>query len=419
MASRPPRRRDDGPVGLVLAGGGARGAYEAGVLSVLLPELARQGARPTVLVGTSAGAINATLFASLAHLPAEEAAAVALDRWRSVHAQMVFRPAWQTLPPLGVRYAAALAGSPDRLTGLLDTGPLGRTLASLLDWEQLRRNLQARTVDALAVVTTECETGRTKVFYQGAGQALAGVPATDDERAMDYHREDLTAEHIRASAAIPIAFPPVRLHGAPGSSWHMDGGVRLNAPLKPAIALGARRLVVVATDPPFHRPSSDAVGRPAPSIQDATGQLLHGAMADRMIEDLIVLAKLNKLLASGSAGARSRSRAAVPGDPVRVRRSRHPGDAGRHGRRGPRGGAARRRQAAPPGPGPAERPARRRARQPRRPAQLPVLRAGVHGRRHPARPPRRRGAPAPPAAVEGRRVPAGLRGRFAPRRRRT
>jgi diadenosine tetraphosphatase ApaH/serine/threonine PP2A family protein phosphatase len=87
----------------------------------------------------------------------------------------------------------------------------------------------------------------------------------------------------------------------------MDGGVRLNAPLKPAIALGARRLVVVATDPPFHRPSAAAAGRPAPSIQDATGQLLHGAMADRMIEDLIVLAKLNKLLASGGGGARSRS----------------------------------------------------------------------------------------------------------------
>jgi NTE family protein len=307
MTSRPPRRRDDGPVGLVLAGGGARGAYEAGVLSVLLPELARQGARPTVFVGTSAGAINATLYASLAHLPAEEAAAVALDRWRSVHAQMVFRPAWQTLPPLGVRYAAALAGSPERLTGLLDTGPLARTLTTLLDWEQLGRNLQAGAVDALAVVTTECETGRTKVFYQGAGQALTGVPDTDDERAMDYLREDLTAEHVRASAAIPIAFPPVRLHGVPGASWHMDGGVRLNAPLKPAIALGARRLVVVATDPPFHRPSSAAVGRPAPSIQDATGQLLHGAMADRMIEDLIVLAKLNKLLASGGAGARSRS----------------------------------------------------------------------------------------------------------------
>jgi NTE family protein len=61
MANRQPRQRQDGPVGLVVAGGGARGAYEAGVLSVLLPELARQGRRPTVFVGTSAGAINATL----------------------------------------------------------------------------------------------------------------------------------------------------------------------------------------------------------------------------------------------------------------------------------------------------------------------------------------------------------------------
>jgi NTE family protein len=121
---------------------------------------------------------------------------------------MVFRPAWQTLPPLGMRYAAALAGSPDRLTSLLDTGPLASTLTTLLDWGQLRRNLTAGEVEAVAVVTTECETGRTKVFYQGAGEGLAGAPETDDERAMDYHREDLTAEHVRASAAIPIAFPP-------------------------------------------------------------------------------------------------------------------------------------------------------------------------------------------------------------------
>jgi Patatin-like phospholipase len=139
MASRQAQRwrnGDDGPVGLVVAGGGARGAYETGVLSVLLPELARQGRRPTVFVGTSAGAINAALFASLAHLPTEEAAGVALDRWRSVHQQMVIKPAWQTLPPLGLRYAAAMVGVPGQLTGLLDTGPLASSLNrnQLIDW---------------------------------------------------------------------------------------------------------------------------------------------------------------------------------------------------------------------------------------------------------------------------------------------
>jgi NTE family protein len=145
MASRQGRQRrdrDDRPVGLVLAGGGARAAYEAGVLSVLLPKLARQGRRPTVFVGTSAAAINAALFASLAHLLAQQAASLALDRWRSVHAGMVIKPAWQALPPLGVRYAAALAGFPGQLTSLLDTSPLGRSLITLLDWEQLGRNLE-------------------------------------------------------------------------------------------------------------------------------------------------------------------------------------------------------------------------------------------------------------------------------------
>lgn len=160
IAGDPP----DGPVGLVVAGASAWGAYEAGVLSVLLPVLEERGQRPTVLVGTRAGAINAVLFASLAHLPAPVAVDRALRVWRSVRRDMVLRPAWQTLPVAAGRYLARLAGLPVELRGLLDTTPLHQSLASeaLIDWPQLHENVRGGVVRTVAVVTTELETNRRR-----------------------------------------------------------------------------------------------------------------------------------------------------------------------------------------------------------------------------------------------------------------
>src|SRR4029453_19115548 len=187
-----PENGDRGRVGLVAAGAGARGAYEAGVLSVLLPAIG-EDLRPTIFVGTSAGAINAALFASVAHLPVKQAAGEALDRWRGVHRDMVIKSVPQTVPLLLVQNAAALLGLARRPTSLLDTAPLRRSLKSpkLLDWPQIHRNIRSGAVTALAVVTTEFKTGRTKVFYDGAPGTLKEVPKADDDRAVDYVRSRL------------------------------------------------------------------------------------------------------------------------------------------------------------------------------------------------------------------------------------
>jgi NTE family protein len=294
-------------VGVVLAGAGARGAYEAGALAVLLPELDRRGQRPTIFVGTSAGAINAVLFASLAHRPASEAAQAALAVWQSMRKPAVLRPAWQTLPMALVRYAARLAALPVPLPGLLDTAPLHDSLRSpdLLDWAQLHANVLDGAVEAVSVVTTELGSNRTKVFFESASRHLSKEPPQSDSgRAIDYSLTTLTPEHVLASAAIPALFPPVRLGPEQDSSWHMDGGVRLNTPLKPALALQARRLVIVATDPARYltSPHQQAAG-PAPTVQDAIDQIMHGYAAEGMIADLWNLIHINKILTA--AGQRS------------------------------------------------------------------------------------------------------------------
>ncbi|MFI8998733.1 patatin-like phospholipase family protein [Streptomyces sp. NPDC053542] len=290
---------DDAAVGVVLAGGGARGAYEAGMLATLLPKLAEFRQRPDVFIGTSAGALNAVLFASLAHLPAQQAADQALRAWRGLTRRQVFTPFLPAVPALSWQYLGALI-DPARppVSGLLDTRPLRETLRAKLDWHQLHANMLSGTVQAVAVATTACSSGRTEIFVEG--QRAAELPGSDADRAVDYSRTVLTEEHVLASAAIPVAFPPVYIEEAEG--WYMDGGIRLNAPIKPAIALGARRVVIIATTPLRYLPRTPGGGGPAPAVADVVAQILNGVLSDRMIEDTRTLGKVDELLRSGGRG---------------------------------------------------------------------------------------------------------------------
>lgn len=293
---------DEGPrhVAVVLAGAGARGAYEAGVLSVVLPLLAEAGRRPALYVGTSAGAVNATVLAATAELPAAEQADALLAVWRGLRTSDVVRPVLRTAPTALWRGIGQALGVPwHRLTSLLDTTPLARTAERRVSWGQLRANVgSGRT--ALAVVTTAVATQRTAVLVDRSSPAE--LPPPDDSRPIDYLAAEVGAAHVLASAAIPVLFPAVWLdRPAEARGWHLDGGVRLNAPLKPALALGADAVVVVGTHPAVHPdeelPSAAATGRP--DIDDTMVQLMDAALVDRMVEDVGLLATLNELVRSG------------------------------------------------------------------------------------------------------------------------
>ncbi len=303
------RETTTGPTAVVLAGAGARGAYETGLLAGLLPALEEQGRRPTLFVGTSAGAINAALFASLAHEPAADAAAIAVERWRAITRRQVIGPAGPSVVRAGLNYLGAVTFGRPQVTAVLDNEPLQRTLSesTLLDWVQLHANIRSGAVDGLALVTTEHGSRHTKVFYESA-PGRTRPPTNDSSRAIDYVATPLTADHVVASAAIPGAFPPVRLEVAPGvETWHMDGGVRLNAPLKPAIELGASRLVVIATSPCEYPDDPPVTTERPPALQDAIDQVLEGALSDRMVEDVLALDRTNRLVEGGARGVSTRS----------------------------------------------------------------------------------------------------------------
>jgi NTE family protein len=285
-------------VASVLSGGGARGAYEAGALSVLAPALEARGERPSLLLGTSVGAINAAYLAASRHLDAETQLDGLLERWRHATKSEVIRPILRyQLPLTALRYAAELLSVPRvRLAGLLDPQPLERNLRLWIDWEDLHRNVATGVVEAVAVTATAARSGRTVVFVEGAARSSARR-----SHVLEYVPANLREEHIRASAAIPILFPPVRVETpAQARGWYVDGGTRLNTPIKPALDLGADRLVVIGTES-ITDPGSDP-GRhesAPPDFGDGALHVLHGALVDPLVEDMRLLGNVNVFFADG------------------------------------------------------------------------------------------------------------------------
>jgi NTE family protein len=275
---------------LVLSGGGARGAYEMGVLSVLLPELEHRGEAPSILVGTSVGAFNAAFLAANAHRPAAEAVADGITFWEEL--------GWtDTLAPIGMfgnepirrRLIAQLLGVPrPRLHALLDPTPLEATLNRLVSFEQIARNVEGGALGTVAVTATSALTGRTVVFHAGGDS-----PARDAVRQIDYVGTRLTGAHVRASGGIPGLFPAVHVDSpARARGWYFDGGTRLNTPIKPALELGADRVVVIGLNSVAPGPD-ELAGPRRPDVYEGLEQVMQSLLIDRLSEDMRELAAEN------------------------------------------------------------------------------------------------------------------------------
>ena len=274
---------------MVLAGGGARGAYEAGALAVLLPALEARGERPRVVVGTSVGALNAGYLAAKADRPVEEVAAEGQAVWRDMRYGEVLTPLLSggTIER-GLRYLAEVLGIGDvQLPALLDPAPLSGTLRRLVSFEEMHANVRDGHLDAVAVATSSAATNRTVVFHDGGGS-----PPVDDKRGIDYAAIPLQEEHLLASAAIPTLFPAVEVSAPPAvRGWYFDGGTRLNTPIKPALKLGSDRVVVVALNSIAAPP---AVGSERqPDVFEGSGQLLQALLVDPLVQDLRTLSGIN------------------------------------------------------------------------------------------------------------------------------
>ena len=291
-------------MGLVLAGGGARGAYEAGALSVILPELERRGERPSYFVGASVGAINAVGLAARAHLPAEQAVAELVGIWRALRKDDVMRPiVSRHVVPLVARFLGQAIAIPGvRVHGLLDNSPLPANLARWADWPRLHRLTREGTVDAVCVVATSARTGKTVAFVESADQK-----GLHRSRAIAYVHTELQVEHVLASASIPVLWPPTMISTPErAKGWYFDGGTRMNTPIKPLLDLGAERLVIVALESaagPVLARARDDEQLEQPDLGAGISHLLEGTLVDPLIDDLIKLGNINMYMAGEQAGS--------------------------------------------------------------------------------------------------------------------
>jgi NTE family protein len=293
-------------IGLVLSGGGARGAYEVGVLAHVFERILPQLPPDTdfdVVSGTSVGAIHAAYTVATSRWEPVRRARRLTEIWRSMELARVVRIGvgdmlGVPLRALGLsrlrRRAGGRVQAPEVIGGLLDVSPLERIVADRIPWKELRENLGAKQPRALCVLCTEVRTGRVAVFLDGA--LADAAPWTSDPQSVVVPTE-IGAVHVRASAAIPFLFPAVRI----GDGYYVDGGLRMNTPLSPALRLGCDRLLVVALK---HRRAADAE-RPGYDEEAITqpafliGKVLDALILDQLEVELHRLDVVNALLAEG------------------------------------------------------------------------------------------------------------------------
>ncbi|MCB9763666.1 MAG: patatin-like phospholipase family protein [Alphaproteobacteria bacterium] len=278
---------------LVLSGGGARCAYQAGVLRYIYTELAPElGAdvAPRILCGTSGGALNGSWVAGYGSAPG---AAVKLSKlWQDMQVEQVF-----TMTALDLLRTPRLLtrGGAKPTSSLLDASPLHTLVRGLFPAAAIRERVDAGLLRALVTPATEVATGRNVLFHQHhPDHPLGEFPYP----IIDVRPVELGPEHVLASAAIPFLFPPIAIEGR----LFLDGGLRLTTPLSPALRLGADKVMVIGVKRPFEMRSADALAEadvPAPSLAFLAGKALNALTLDPLDRELRAMDRLNGLFAWG------------------------------------------------------------------------------------------------------------------------
>jgi NTE family protein len=282
---------------VVLTGGGARAAYQVGFLRILAREFPQMA--PGILTGVSAGGINAAYLAAHAD-PFPDRLDRLADVWTGLHIDDVFRVDVRDLASRSLRWGGRLVAGgthPVRPAGsMVDTAPLRGLLERILGPDGdgisgITRNLQAGRLRAVALTASSYTTGQSVTWVQARGDC--GITTWERPQRKSTTCA-LRVDHVMASAALPFFFPAVEVDGA----WYGDGGIRLTAPLSPAVHLGARRIIAVSTRYARSREEAD---RPAvsgyPPPAQVAGVLYNAIFLDHLDADALQLQQINRLIA--------------------------------------------------------------------------------------------------------------------------
>ncbi len=275
--------------GLVLSGGGARGAYQVGVLKAISELHPKQAVNPfSIISGTSAGALNAVALASSANnfrLGVKKVERI----WSTLEVEQVVKSRHRDMAKNAIRFLISLFNSgvgADRPVSLLDNQPLGKLLDQVVRFDNLQKRIDAGLLDAVAVTATSYVTGNCVSFFQGR------------EELSRWHRtkrigmrDTLGVDHLMASAAIPGVFPAVKL----GKEYFGDGSMRQLSPLSTALRLGAERIVVIGVRGHTRAPVEPKRNH-SPSVAQMLGHIFSSAFIDSLESDLENLERVNELI---------------------------------------------------------------------------------------------------------------------------
>jgi len=286
-------------LGLAMTGGGARGAYQAGVLKRIgeIKWVQTHGNPFPIIGGASAGAINGSALAVGSDDFAAVTRAIA-ELWSRLRPSDIFHcdvlsQARNSLTwMLDLSFGAVFGGGNAR--SLLDATPLRRFLRRHLDCDRIQENIRRGHLYALAISATNYNSGKSYLFIQGK----RGHPMWNRSRRVTLATK-ITVDHICASAAIPLVFQPVRLRTARGTAFFGDGCLRLQQPLSPVIRLGARKIFAIGVRGLSLEHQDESADERNPSLAQVMGVLFNVMFLDHLATDIEHLERLNELLNSG------------------------------------------------------------------------------------------------------------------------
>jgi NTE family protein len=275
----------------VLTGGGARSAYQAGVLKAVSQLLPQQPNPFRVIVGTSAGAVSAAALATGAHRWHEAVARIE-EVWSNFHVHHVFLAGRRQMLRAGLHWVLSLLSGGLLLRvprSLFDNSPLRALLVREVQWRGLATNIAAGNLDALALCSTGYGTSRSVAFFQGRPDIGEWSRRNHVGR-----RTELLLEHLMASMSVPLVFPPEQI----GGEYFGDGAIRQFAPLSPALHLGANRLLVVGMRTTGGGGVSARLS--APHAEPTPGQLfgyaLDNLFSDQIYADMEQIDRVNEIV---------------------------------------------------------------------------------------------------------------------------
>jgi len=282
-----------------MTGGGARGAYQAGVLKRIgeIKRVQALGNPFPIIGGSSAGAVNGSALAAGCD-DFSSATRVLAELWSRLRPSDIFRcdvlaQARNSLTWIvDLSFGAFLGGGNAR--SLLDSRPLRYFLHQHLDCDRIQQNIRRRHLYALAISATNYNSGKSYLFIQG----MKGHPMWNRSRRVTLATR-ITVDHVCASAAIPLVFQPVRLRTGRGTAFFGDGCVRLQQPLSPVIRLGARKVLAIGVRGQNLEHQEEAKDARDPSLAQVLGVLFNVMFLDHLAADVEHLERLNQLLEEG------------------------------------------------------------------------------------------------------------------------